>query len=131
VSNATIALELDHGLSDAARQLGGKVSLTRGQLLSGLVRIDAESPIKSRGVDVILRWQTSGKGTTTSHDAGSIRILQGPVPAGRSEIPFRLDVPLAPLTYMGTLLKIQWTLRVRIDRPWAIDQVEDQVVLLT
>lgn len=131
MTNAIISLELDRGISDDARRLGGMVALTRGQLLSGVVRIDAESPIKSRGVDVILLWQTSGKGTTTTKDAVRVRILDGPVPAGRSEIAFNLDVPLAPLTYMGTLLKVQWILRVRIDRPWALDQVEDQVILLT
>lgn len=103
----------------------------RGAHLTGIAYIDATEMIKARGVEVDLRWQTSGKGDRNHWQSSPIVIHPGGELIGALELPFAIDLPLAPLSYSGTLIKIDWLVRVRIDRPWALDmKLEIPVVVV-
>jgi hypothetical protein len=52
-------------------------------------------------------WETSGKGTT---DLGVVHHVTLPEAA---EHGFDVQLPLLPLTYVGTLIKVRWFVRVR------------------
>ena len=97
----------------------------RGARIVGTAYIDATQMIKARAVELDLRWQTSGKGDSNHWQSSPIVLHPGGELLGSLELPFEIDLPLAPLSYTGTLIKIDWFLRVRIDRPWAIDMKLD------
>lgn len=102
----------------------------RGARVVGTVYIDATETIKARAVEVDVRWQTSGKGDSNHWQSSPIVIHPGGELTGTLALPFEIDLPLAPLSYSGTLIKIDWTLRARIDRPWAVDMKLDVPIVM-
>lgn len=103
-------------------QIDGGRTLLRGTPVTGVVRINAEKPIKIRRVMLELRWETSGRGDRDRQTPLELEIGQGPeLPAGISELPFEFEAPLAPASYNGRLIKLAWEMRVRLDRPMALD----------
>lgn len=59
--------------------------------------------------EVMLFWQTDGKGTQDEGIAGKIEILEkdSPMPA-RHEHRFSWEMPRMPWSYQGKLIKINW-----------------------
>jgi len=107
-------------LDGASRATPDGLVLLAGSRLSGSVQVRASEPVKCRRLVVEVGWQTSGKG---DRDQGWI--VQEIAGAGSLEPgavhPFECELPLGPVTYRGHLLKIDWSVRARIDRPWAFD----------
>lgn len=102
----------------------------RGAHIVGAAYIDAAEMIKARAVEVDLRWQTSGKGDRSHWQSSPGVIHPGGELLGPLVLPFAIDLPLAPLSYAGTLIKLDWFLRVRIDRPWALDMKCDVPIVV-
>ena len=120
MSTAQISIDIDGGHT-----------LFRGTPTTGVVRIDATKSIKIRRVLLELRWETSGRGDTDRETAREIEIGQGPeLPVGLSEFPFEFEAPLAPASYNGKLIKLYWEMRVRLDRPMALDTKHTQRIEL-
>ncbi len=112
-------------------ELAGGDQILRGSTVSGVVRIDAEERVKIRNAKLQLRWKTSGKGNTDKSTVVDTQIHAGPeLSQGVTEIPIEFEAPLAPLTYQGRLIKIEWQLRVRLDRPMVFDTKHDHSVYL-
>lgn len=102
----------------------------RGAHVTGTVRVLTSNPLKARAILLEPRWQTSGKGDSNSGGGSPVQIHPGGELIGELDIPFAIDLPLAPLSYTGTLIKIDWSLRVRIDRPWAVDVKVDVPIVV-
>jgi hypothetical protein len=101
---------------------------TPGETVTGLVRYRAEKPAKVKDVTVVAAWETSGKGDTDKESTEPVIIAGAQELLGAGELPFELTLPLAPLSYHGTLIKVSWVVRVRFNRPWAIDAKADHPI---
>lgn len=129
MSNAiSIALDPYPGYEPAAA--GQPLVYSRGAHITGTVYIEAIEPIKARAVELDLRWQTSGKGDSNHRNSTPIVLHPAGELTGSIALPFAVDLPLAPLSYVGTLIKINWLFRVRIDRPWALDMKHDERIIV-
>lgn len=126
----TIALEAYPGYEPSVSGDETAFVYPRGARLVGTVHIDASQMIKARAVEISLHWETSGKGDTNRGQSSPIVIHPGGELVGEINLPFEIDAPLAPLSYQGTLIKINWFLRVRIDRPWALDMKLDVPIII-
>lgn len=75
---------------------------------------------EDRKVELSVLWQTDGKGDT---DLGVPlhRELDRP---GTHD--FEVRLPLLPVSYSGTLLKIRWLVRVRRHAPLGDDEIEEK-----
>jgi len=96
-------------------------SYAPGGNVTGLVRIETPDALKINKVDVMLEWKTSGKGDKDSAQIDVQEIVKGGQIDGLVEVPYSLMLPAAPCSYHGRLIKIEWCVKVRIDRPWAFD----------
>jgi hypothetical protein len=80
-----------------------------GETLTGEIKweFDRDEP----GIEIILRWQTRGKGTTDKKILPMHRIER----AGRSgQQNFSLPLPLGPCSFSGRLITLSWTIEARI-----------------
>lgn len=106
-------------LSDGMRRF------RRGAVLSGVIRPgDAELA----GATLAVLWYTEGKG---ERDEGIVYVedlgglSRGVAPDGSLELPFRVTLPLWPVTYHGQIVKIHWEVAVRRRAaPWKIEAEE-------
>ncbi|MBN2191277.1 MAG: hypothetical protein JW751_00535 [Polyangiaceae bacterium] len=97
----------------------------RGAVLSGVIRPgDAELS----GATLAVLWYTEGKG---ERDEGIVYLedLEGlsrdVAPDGSLRLPFRVILPLWPVTYHGQIVKIHWQVAVRRRAaPWRIESEE-------
>ncbi|MEM9084014.1 MAG: hypothetical protein AAGB34_10500 [Planctomycetota bacterium] len=97
-----------------------------GETVTGVVTLDVPDTENVRKVLAVLRWATSGKGDTDSDDMARTELVgKHEFRMGTHQFPFELTLPVAPVSYHGTLLKIDWSVHVRLDRPWAFDIKED------
>ena len=121
MSVATIVLDLD----DEVVERSGR--------LRGMVRVNVGEPLEIAGLDLTFGWRTVGRGDTDARTVRTTRLLEGSTLAtGWTERSFEEDVPHAPLSYQGTLLKIEWVLTARLDRRgWLkFDVVEERAVVV-
>ena len=104
--------------------------LAAGEPVDVSVVIDPPAPMKMRKLILELLWQTSGRGDTDSEVASRTVLTEGAELHGRHEFPVRLEVPLAPFSYDGHLIKVRWVARVRVDRALARDRKHEQTVVV-
>lgn len=108
---------------------GGREAFLPGEEVAGVVRLVAlDGAVKCRKVTAQLRWHTEGKGDKDKGGPAEVEIHPGPMIEGTLEVPFRQRLPLAPSSYNGVLVKVIWTLCVRVDQPWAKDSVLEQPI---
>jgi len=90
-----------------------------GETVRGVVTLGGVDE-RVRGVDVKLRWSTSGKGNTDQQD---VRTLRLPVAAlgGRARTTFELPLPSGPVSYQGPIIQVAWQVLVSVDVAWARD----------
>ena len=86
-----------------------------GEVVRGRVQLDAAGV----RTELSILWETQGKGTT---DLGVIHHRE--LTAG--EHPFEVALPRLPLTYVGTLIKVRWLVRLRRIHTSDADHVIDQ-----
>lgn len=100
------------------------IELTRGTVVAGDV-VEGHVVFDGSGrgdttVELSVLWETSGKGDT---DIGVLHFERLANDVGRRQ--FRVQLPLLPLSYDGTIVKIAWLVRVRgaggvIDTPFEV-----------
>ena len=84
-----------------------------------------------RKVELSVLWETAGKGDTDMGVRLLHSVLSDDDPArGNSEHPFEARLPLLPVSYTGTLIKLRWLVRVRRLRPFAEDFVVEEEVFV-
>lgn len=89
-----------------------------GDVVRGQVVLD---PPADGRTELSVLWETSGKGTS---DLGVLH--HEVLPAG-GEHAFEVSLPLLPLSYDGTLIKVTWLVRVRRLVTLGEDLVTDDV----
>jgi len=101
VSGPAISLELQ--LEDAA------AAFDPGARLAGVARWAAAASIAPRGMELRLIWTLQGKWERDMRIAATIAL---PDPQLSERRPFFLTLPLAPYSFRGTLLALEWTLQL-------------------
>lgn len=102
-----------------------------GDVISGTVEIQPDSPVECRGVDIKIGWHTEGKG---DRDEGIGERIELPAQELRPEDPlvqpFEYTLPDSPWSYNGHHINIVWAIEVKVDVPWATDlNAEERFVL--
>ncbi|MFO0564676.1 MAG: hypothetical protein U0263_03385 [Polyangiaceae bacterium] len=99
MSARSIGIELEH------------LALEPGSVLRGRVRVPAPSGDSKRQVELSVQWETQGKGDT---DRGVV-LFEELAAAEQQELEhaFEVRLPLLPVSWAGTLLKVRWIVRVR------------------
>lgn len=99
----SITIELDHNVYDA------------GEFLTGRYRLDPRCASFERHVDILVFWQSMGKGET---DRGVQHRESRTVPDGETTDSaggeFSILLPASPVTYNGVLIKIAWCMEIRV-----------------
>ena len=94
----------------------GRRQYRPGETLAGSYRLGAMSGDDIRTIECSILWYTTGKG---SEDFGVHAFWRYAVEAGdwidpRSPGRFSTILPKSPLSYAGVIVKIHWTIRVRV-----------------
>ena len=99
----SITIELDRDVYDA------------GEFLTGRYRLDPRCASFERHVDILVFWQSMGKGET---DRGVQHRESRTVPDGETTDSaggeFSILLPASPVTYNGVLIKIAWCMEIRV-----------------
>lgn len=92
-----------------------------GQTLSGTYAFSGVAREEIQRVELSVLWFTEGKGDEDLgvHFFESIQWEEGEAaePSGRNRVPggaFSVELPQAPVSYYGKVLKIHWDVRVRL-----------------
>jgi hypothetical protein len=106
----------------------GHRSFAPGAEVAGTVRVTAGDPLGK--TELMLLWYTDGKGDS---DLGVVHheLLADDETTREIEKPFRVRLPLLPLSYSGTLLHVRWVVRVRIYGFLGRDHVVDSELKVT
>ena len=91
-------------------------TISTGNVLKGSVQWKADADRRPRRIIIAAEWETEGFG---KKDKGRARAVA--VTPGRNEreasFPVRFMIPYeGPVTFEGTLIKLRWILRVRVDQ---------------
>lgn len=101
-----------------------------GEDLIGVFQISGEPP-EDYGIELSVLWHTEGKG---DEDLGVILFQEwseGNQPFGfGTPQQFTVQLPRAPLTYDGQLIKVRWLAKVRIRSRRGGEQLSDAAFVL-
>jgi hypothetical protein len=79
-----------------------------------------------RGVDLSLRWRTSGEGNIDKGTDNTQRLAMPRIgPNGSARLPFSFTVPLGPVSYAGQIISVGWFVRASVDVAWARDPSDE------
>jgi hypothetical protein len=93
-----------------------------GEKLTGFVEAHASRPINCTALTLTPEWRTHGKGNVAKGETATITLFSGRWESGETKrYPFSIHVPVAPITYHGRILNVDWFLKARAHIPWAID----------
>ena len=107
VMHPTLGIELDEGDLDL---------VIAGQPLRGRLLIDAPESLPISGVELALGWRTSGRGDSDHREVQSLRLLERGVLERSHAIAFTMNVPAAPLSHAGRLIRIGWWIEGTVRR---------------
>lgn len=107
VMHPTLGIELDEGDLDL---------VIAGQPLRGRLLIDAPESLPISGVELALGWRTSGRGDSDHREVQSVRLLEKGVLERSRVCPFTINVPAAPLSHSGRLVRIGWWIEGTVRR---------------
>lgn len=95
-----------------------------GGRVTGQVTWTPESARQPRGIKVMLRWRTEGRGSVDQRVVAETIVPAGQAVAGLPmQVPFDLPLPPdGPVSYNGQLIRVIWEVRVEIDEAWAINE---------
>lgn len=95
-----------------------------GEPMSGTVTWTPESEKSPRKITLTFGWRTEGRGSTASEDVIICEHDPGVISARRPvEMPFEIQIPEeVPVSFNGELIRVIWSLKVRVDLPWAFDE---------
>ncbi|MBK7583738.1 MAG: hypothetical protein IPI67_26530 [Myxococcales bacterium] len=114
----SIEIELERELCEPGGVLRGRVVLTP---LAGQ---------EERKVELTVMWMTDGKGNTDLEVALFRVLSDGAGDAATGSHRFEVNLPLLPVSYTGTLLKLRWLVSVRRQAPLGGDQIEEKDFLV-
>jgi hypothetical protein len=109
-------------ISIRLKGLGQTYVFHPGDTLSGVVEIQPDSIISCRGVVVTVGWHTEGRG-----DRNQMTFYEDTLPVNElhpdNPIIHHFDVvlPPEPWSYSGTLIRIVWEIRAKVDIALATD----------
>ncbi|MFK7959497.1 MAG: hypothetical protein AB8G96_03155 [Phycisphaerales bacterium] len=123
--NVNLRVEFDGRAAATSEATGRPIVVAAGDRLSGTVFMQMQNSVKVRAIRLVAEWRTRGRGDTDKDVAHDVVLVDGPAVTGEHVVPFDVPLPVAPLTYHGNLIKVEWQLRVRFDRPFARDWWHD------
>lgn len=95
-----------------------------GSTLKGQASWTPDKESKPRAVCVSLGWRTEGRGNRKEGTCDETE-RSDITPGSTVTLPFEFQVPLeGPVSYDGKLMKIIWEITVRVDLPFARDEIE-------
>jgi len=105
----------------------GRRQYRPGETLAGNYRLDSMNGDDIQTVECTILWYTTGKG---SEDFGIHTFRRYSIEAGdwidpRTPGRFNTILPRSPLSYTGGIVKIHWTIRVRVFLATEQEIVED------
>ena len=105
----------------------GRRQYRPGETLAGSYRLDSMSGDDIRAIECSILWYTTGKG---SEDLGIYAFWRSSIESGdwidpRTPGRFSTVLPKSPLSYTGVIVKIHWTVRVRVFLADGREIVED------
>lgn len=113
-----VTFKLDGGEVDAE----GFRRYRPGELLKGLVEVEAREDIRSRSVTLEFGWHTEGKGSRNSEVVDRKSLASGSLRARQSVgDQFVFEVPRSPWSFAGHFITIIWALTVKVDVPMGRD----------
>ncbi|TNE87154.1 MAG: hypothetical protein EP330_19490 [Deltaproteobacteria bacterium] len=93
-----------------------------GDQVQGFVTVDVDKSVNCRGLHIVLRCMTRGRGNTWRQDVVDQVVYEGEWKPGDNLVyPFEFDVPNGPVTYHGKLLNVVWQVYTYVDIPWGFD----------
>ncbi len=102
----------------------------RGRV-SGRVCVETFERITPRAVRVSVGWRTEGRGDEDSEILLEETLHTGELPIGRREFPFAVQLPEAPISYVGNYIKIVWQVAAHIDLAWKRDPKDIKTFFVT
>lgn len=95
-----------------------------GGMLRGNIIVQVSESVKADAVVLELGWYTHGLGSSADEAVLRHTFRGELLNSGRElTIPFAVQIPEgSPITYQGTLIKLDWRLQARVDLPWKLDQ---------
>ena len=104
-----------------------------GDEVVGVAKVVVNRDIKSKKIFLQFMWRTHGRGNRSEGDVQEIVLAdEAPLQAGEDMMfPFRFIVPDGPVSYRGTLLNVDWYVRLQVGVPWAIDPKLDEEFFVT
>jgi hypothetical protein len=110
---------------------GNGTNYKAGDRISGLVNITAREKLSCKKIIVELLWMTHGRGNTDQQVIDKIEDPKVDIsPHSYHSVKFNFTIPKTPVTYHGTLLNIDYYIRVKLDIPWAFDPVKSREILV-
>lgn len=101
-----------------------KEHYTLGEVVSGYVDIELDSPKLFNEIYVSCYWKLHGGGRTEQHEKYKV-VLQtdeAPLPAGKHHLPFQFAMDDYPITWHGDKLSIDWYIIAYADIPLGWDK---------
>ena len=93
-----------------------------GEVVRGGFRILTEAPMPVERIELSVVWSTSGRGDTDEEVLHHETLAQGETVTADRAFPFQVQLPDQPWSYNGQLIKIGWSVRVRVypvhGKPW-------------
>tara|TARA_R110002049_G_scaffold50370_1_gene142944 strand:+ start:33499 stop:34917 length:1419 start_codon:yes stop_codon:yes gene_type:complete len=112
VAKCDLSIEID----------GGDRIYTGGDIITGVVRVNADKDVNCSGLQVRTLWATHGRGNVDSEEADSKILFTGQWVAGEEqEYRFELNVGGWPPTYHGHYLNVDHYIEARAKIPWGFD----------
>lgn len=95
---------------------GDRDSFRPGEILSGEYRLDTSDARDIVALEVSVLWHTEGKG---DEDLSVHLFKRFDLAGGATDVPyhagrFSTQLPNAPLSYEGVIVKIRWCVRIRV-----------------
>jgi len=103
-----------------------------GETIRGTVRISVQENVNSKGIRLIQRWKTHGKGNRDTGPEESIPLTgsQLLIAGEQLEIPFTMTAATHPVSYGGHFISVDHYVRVEVDVPWARDPSAEEEYIL-
>ena len=93
-----------------------------GETVSGVVRVQLDTDVQCKGLQVKSVWRTHGQGNVDSGDSQTQVLFEGAWKAGENP-EYRFELPIAdwPPSYHGHYLNVDHYVDARVMIPWGFD----------
>ncbi|NND97912.1 MAG: sporulation protein [Pirellulaceae bacterium] len=102
-----------------------------GGNITGVVRVDVDKNVTTKGLEVSTGWKTHGRGNVASGQFETITLFTGEWRAGE-QFEYRFDLPVGhwPPSYHGDYLNVDHYVNARAKIPWGFDPKAAQSFLM-